>query len=76
MPDDLDCATLSLEEARKVLGYGATKAYDLARRNAFPGQLPRIGKEWRISRRQLAEWLATATPDGDLDGDDDLDGAA
>jgi hypothetical protein len=52
----------SLEEARRFLGFGSRKAKELAQAGEFPGQLPKMGRAYRISRRQVIAYLESATP--------------
>ena len=57
---------LTIEQAWRTVSplIGRTKAYELARAGQFPGQLPDLGTgRYRVSRRQLLDWLATASPD-------------
>jgi excisionase family DNA binding protein len=55
---------LTLAQAAEVLSISVSTAKKLARRGTLPGLLPKVGTMWRVSRRQLAVFLAGA-PDGD-----------
>jgi hypothetical protein len=53
-------ATVDLMTAAGALGLGRTKAYELARRDAFPCQVIRIGDTYRIPTPGLLELLGLA----------------
>jgi hypothetical protein len=61
-------ATVDLMTAAAALGLGRTRAYELARRGAFPCRVIRIGDTYRIPTPGLLELLgvtdspATARP--------------
>ena len=55
---DNESATLSVEEAAKVLGIGRSLAFDLARRGELPGVLRLGQKRLRVSRAALERYLA------------------
>jgi len=48
-------ATISVEQAAKVLGLGRTAAYDAARRGEFPTR--RLGRRVVVPVPALLEWL-------------------
>lgn len=56
-------ATITVEEAAKLLGIGRTAAYQAARR----GQLPtrRLGRRLLVPVPALLEWLRTCGPDAE-----------
>ena len=54
---DNESATLSVEEAAKVLGIGRSLAFDLARRGELPGVLRLGQKRLRVSRTALERYL-------------------
>ena len=49
--------TVDLMTAAAALGLGRTKAYELARRDAFPCRVIRIGDNYRIPTPGLLELL-------------------
>ena len=49
-------ATMTIEEAARLLGVGRQTAYDLANRGELPGAL-RLGRRWVISRKAVDAWL-------------------
>jgi excisionase family DNA binding protein len=51
-----ELATLTIEEAAKVLGIARQTAYDLAARGGLPGAR-RLGKRWIVSLKTLNAWL-------------------
>lgn len=51
------CEILTLTEARRILRWGETKAYQHARAGTFPGLLPRIGGRFQVSRRRLMAFI-------------------
>ena len=50
-----DQATITIEQAAKVLGLGRTAAYEAARRGEFPTR--RIGRRLVVPVPALLEWL-------------------
>lgn len=54
----MDCKTLSLSEAAKVLGIGIRTAYTLAREDRFPVPLLTVGGVRKVSKAQLDHYLA------------------
>lgn len=48
-------ATISIEQAAKVLGLGRTAAYEAARRGEFPTR--RLGRRLVVPVPALLEWL-------------------
>lgn len=57
--------TLTLAELAALERIGMTKALEMARRNAFPFPVLRLGREYRFSRRAYERWRdgETATAD-------------
>lgn len=55
MAHKTECATLTLEEARRVLGLGRTAAYDAARRKEIP--VLRIGRRLLVPKVALERLL-------------------
>ncbi len=55
-------ATMTIEEAARLLGIGRQTAYDLAARGELPGAL-RMGKRWIVSRKALQAWLNASVSD-------------
>jgi hypothetical protein len=53
-------ATVDLMTAARALGMGRTKAYELAKRDAFPCRVLRIGDQYRIPTGGLLELLGLA----------------
>ena len=51
--------TMTLKEAAEELGCGENKVYELVHRSDFPAM--KIGKNWRISRIGLYEWIEKKT---------------
>ena len=58
--------TVSLETAAKLCGISRSLAYDLARRNEFPGCI-RLGNRWLVSKRVIEKLLV-----GEIDSKADL----
>jgi hypothetical protein len=54
---------LTLNEARRLARVGRTRAYELAKTGDFPGQLPSIGRSYRVSRARLIDFIANASPE-------------
>lgn len=57
--------TLTLDELAALERIGMTKCRDLARRNAFPFPVLRLGREYRVSVKAYERWR-----DGDAVDDD------
>ena len=55
--------TLTLDEFAALERIGMTKARDLARRNAFPFPILKLGREYRISRKAYERWRDGASDD-------------
>ena len=55
-------ATMTIEEAARLLGIGRQTAYDLAARGELPGA-HRLGKRWIVSRKTLEAWLNASVSD-------------
>jgi hypothetical protein len=53
-------ATVDLMTAAGALGLGRTRAYDLARHDAFPCRVIRIGETYRVPTPGLLELLGAA----------------
>lgn len=49
--------TVSIEAAGRILGIGRTVAYDLARKDALPVPVIRIGRRMVISKRAIDSLL-------------------
>jgi len=49
--------TTDLEVAGEILGIGRTKAYRMARTNAFPVKIIRIGRRYKVSVPALLKLL-------------------
>ena len=47
--------TYTVEETADALGVGVGAAYTLCHRQDFPAV--KVGKQWRIPRQKLSEWL-------------------
>ncbi|WP_199523986.1 DNA-binding protein [Micromonospora craterilacus] len=68
-------AMVDLTTAARAIGLGRTKAYELARRNAFPCPVLRIGTSYRVRTVDLLELVGIERP-LDADGLSDPDGQA
>lgn len=62
-PDALDDGVLTLSEAATVLRISVSTAKKLAKRGDLPGILPKLGTQWRVSKRLLAEYMNTPAKD-------------
>jgi len=51
-------ATISVEQAAKILGVGRTAAYEAARRGEFPTR--RLGRRLLVPVPALLDWLGVA----------------
>lgn len=51
--------TMTLKEAARELGCSENKVYELVHRNDFPAM--KIGRNWKISRIGLYEWVQKMT---------------
>ncbi len=49
--------TLTIEEAAAIIGFGRTKAYQMARAGKFPVTVHKIGGRYVIPARAVAEYL-------------------
>ena len=49
--------TVGIEEAAALLGIGRTLAYDLARQGRFPVRVLRLGRIYRVPKRELDRLL-------------------
>ena len=56
MPSAIESATLTVEEAAKLLGIGRQTAYDLARQMKLPGAR-RLGRRIVVARKALDAFL-------------------
>ena len=56
-------ATMTVEEAAKVLGIGRQTAYDLANQGKLPGAR-RLGRRIVVSRKALERFLLDINEDG------------
>lgn len=60
---------IGLAEAAKLLGVSYTTAKRLAAKGKFPGQLPKLGSRYGVSRVALDDYLAHAVyVEDDADG--------
>jgi len=50
---------LTLTETADALGISPSTAKKLAARGELPGLLPKVGNQWRISKRLLVEYMVT-----------------
>jgi len=64
----LDRLTLNIEDVARLLGINRSTAYELARRNALPVPVIRLGRRMVVSRRAMEALLGTPA-EGDLGGD-------
>lgn len=53
--------TLSLAETAKILGISRTTAYNLVAKNEFPIPILRIGKQIKVSRKSVDDFLHGAS---------------
>jgi excisionase family DNA binding protein len=53
-----DGEALTLAQTAEVLAISVATAKKLAARGELPGVLPKVGHQWRVSRRVLATFLA------------------
>jgi hypothetical protein len=49
--------TTDLEIAGEILGIGRTKAYEMAKANAFPVKIIRVGRRYKVSVPALLKLL-------------------
>ncbi|TCB90502.1 helix-turn-helix domain-containing protein [Micromonospora zingiberis] len=66
---------VDLATAARAVGLGRTKAYELARRKAFPCPVLRIGTSYRVRTADLLRLAGIERPQ-DADGLSDPDGQA
>lgn len=66
LPPQDGCETLSLEAAGKKLGIGRGLMYQLAREDALPVPVIRIGRRMVISRRAIDDLLNKRKADEDV----------
>lgn len=64
----LDRLTLNIEDVARLLGINRSTAYDLAKRDALPAPVIRLGRRMVVPRRAM-EALLGADDDSGLDGD-------
>ncbi|WP_370066218.1 hypothetical protein [Streptacidiphilus sp. MAP5-3] len=55
-------AAVSLETANRAIGLGRSKGYDLARRDAYPCRVLRLGKTYRVITADLLRLLGVEHP--------------
>lgn len=55
-------AAIDLETANLAIGLGRSKGYDLARRDAYPCRVLRLGKQYRVITADLLRLLGIETP--------------
>lgn len=64
----LDRLTLNIEDVARLLGINRSTAYELARRDALPVPVIRLGRRMVVSRRAMEALLGTDNA-ADLGGD-------
>jgi predicted DNA-binding transcriptional regulator AlpA len=64
----LDRLTLNIEDVARLLGINRSTAYELARRDALPVPVIRLGRRMVVSRRAMEALLGTDDDSG-LGGD-------
>lgn len=57
MKQDAEPATISVEQAARLLGLGRQTAYDLANRGELPGAV-RLGRRILVRRKMIEDFLA------------------
>jgi predicted DNA-binding transcriptional regulator AlpA len=62
---DIDRETVNIEAAGKILGISRPTAYDLARRDALPVPVIRLGTRMVVSKRALEDLLNERKASGD-----------
>ncbi len=50
-------AAIDLDTANRALGLGRSKGYELARRDAYPCRVLRLGKKYRVITAELLRLL-------------------
>lgn len=53
---------LTIPEVSEMLRISLRSAYQMAQDGKLPGAV-KVGNQWRISREQLMDWLASSTPE-------------
>ena len=61
---DIEKATLTIEEVAARLGIARSTAFALAKRDALPVPVIRLGRRLVVSREQVARLLAGESPGG------------
>jgi hypothetical protein len=61
-------ASVDIVTAGRALGFGRTKAHELARSGLWPVPLLRLGSRYRVRRSDLLEVLGIADPPRNGDG--------
>ncbi|WBP91702.1 hypothetical protein [Kitasatospora cathayae] len=58
-------AAIDLDTANRAIGLGRSKGYELARRDAYPCRVLRLGKKYRVITADLLRLLGIGVaPDG------------
>ncbi|MFF3114239.1 hypothetical protein ACFVSN_34265 [Kitasatospora sp. NPDC057904] len=58
-------AAIDLDTANRAIGLGRSKGYELARRDAYPCRVLRLGKKYRVITTDLLRLLGIdVAPDG------------
>nr|BEK66629.1 hypothetical protein KPHV_38560 [Kitasatospora purpeofusca] len=58
-------AAIDLDTANRAIGLGRSKGYELARRDAYPCRVLRLGKKYRVITADLLRLLGIdVAPDG------------
>ncbi|MEU4297444.1 MULTISPECIES: hypothetical protein [Kitasatospora] len=59
-------AAIDLDTANRAIGLGRSKGYELARRDAYPCRVLRLGKKYRVITADLLRLLGIdVTPGGE-----------
>lgn len=63
-------AAVDLETARRVLGVGRSKAYEMVQRGEWPTRVLRLGNAYRVPTAELLVLLGVNHPASDATGGD------
>ncbi|GAA2249355.1 hypothetical protein GCM10010430_35050 [Kitasatospora cystarginea] len=55
-------AAIDLDTANRAIGLGRSKGYELARRDAYPCRVLRLGKKYRVITADLLRLLGVEAP--------------
>ncbi|MFH9353503.1 hypothetical protein [Kitasatospora sp. NPDC017646] len=55
-------AAIDLDTANRAIGLGRSKGYELARRDAYPCRVLRLGKKYRVITADLLRLLGIGLP--------------